>query len=326
MTLLYQSEEEYVDIFPFWDWKKLPGTTIVQDTAAIRVSNAWGYTIDDNFVGGVSDGENGIAVLKYKRGGLQANKAWLMFNDKIICLGNAISSDTSYTVSTSVNQTFLHGNILASTPSGEELVDKEMEFTDLQWLLHDSIGYLFDGDAKVNLKAGKVTGSWYDVAHRYADVIEEADVFKLWINHGKRPLNKKYAYVLVPNATKTLMTDLQANKPFDLINNANQQSAVSNDGRLAGEIFYSAAKSNVFGGIEVDKPCALMLKKKEDGLALSISDPSYQLDEINFKIKGHYSAANARFKNGQTWVNIKLPQGNETGKTVTVVLKEKLIF
>ncbi len=322
MTLLYQNQEEYVDIFPFWDWKKLPGTTIVQDTATIRISNAWGYTIDDNFVGAVSDGKNGIAVLKYNRDDLQANKSWFMFNDKIVCLGNGITADTSYTVTTAVNQTFLDGSIWAGTPSGEKLVDKEEVFTNPQWLLHDSIGYLFSADAKVNLKAGKVTGSWYDVAHRYADVNEEANIFSLWIDHGKEPLNQKYAYVLVPNASKALMANLHENTPFDMINNANQQSVVSNESGLAGVIFYSAGKSNVFGGIEVDRPCALMLKKDGDEILLSISDPSYQLDVMNFKIKGHYSAANTRFKDGQTGVNIKLPQGNERGKTVTVELKE----
>ncbi len=323
MTLLYQTQNEYEDIFPFWNWKKLPGTTIIQDTSAIPVSNAWGYTIDDNFVGAVSDGENGMAVLQYNRGGLKANKSWFMFDDKIVCLGNGITAKTEFPVTTSINQTFLNGNILVKTDAGEKSVANEQEFTRLNWLLHDNIGYLFPTDAKVKLTAKNTIGSWYNVAHRYKDVSENADIFSLWIDHGKNPKNGNYAYILVPNATRAIMADLEANKPFKFVNLPNQQSVVSKNGNLAGIVFYAAGKSYVFGCVEVSKPCAVMLKKTDAGIAVSISDPSYQQKDIILKMKGNYEVENGLFESGNTTITISLPQGNEAGKTLTINLKNK---
>jgi hypothetical protein len=53
-TYLYQSGKEYENIFPFWDWKKIPGTTTQQDSKELPVLTAAGYRLPTDFVGGVS--------------------------------------------------------------------------------------------------------------------------------------------------------------------------------------------------------------------------------------------------------------------------------
>jgi chondroitin AC lyase len=40
---LYQSGKEYKNIFPFWDWKRIPGTTTLQDDEPLPVLTARGY-------------------------------------------------------------------------------------------------------------------------------------------------------------------------------------------------------------------------------------------------------------------------------------------
>ena len=52
-TFLYQTGEEYRNIFPFLDWKKIPGTTTQQDNDPLPVLTARGYRIESDFVGGV---------------------------------------------------------------------------------------------------------------------------------------------------------------------------------------------------------------------------------------------------------------------------------
>ncbi|MEI7828222.1 MAG: polysaccharide lyase family 8 super-sandwich domain-containing protein [Prolixibacteraceae bacterium] len=60
------------------------------------VDYASGYRIMSDFVGGVSDGHDGIAVMDYNRNGITAKKSWFNFNNRIICLGQGIySSDVN---------------------------------------------------------------------------------------------------------------------------------------------------------------------------------------------------------------------------------------
>jgi chondroitin AC lyase len=307
-TYLYQSGKEYEDIFPFWDWKKIPGTTTHQDNDTLPVLTARGYRIESDFVGGVSDGEDGIAAMKYNRNGLTAQKSWFMFGGKIICLGAGVSSTEGLPVSTSVNQSFLYGEVLIKTDGEEKSAVQVEELMDPDWILHDQIGYLFPNGGKLKLEAKNVEGSWNWVARRYPDERIKADLFKLWFMHGLNPNDQSYAYILVPNANKSVLDEMEKQAPFSILNEKNRQEVISSDGSMAGIVFYQAGKSAVFGGIEVDKACLIMLKKQSDGVKVSVADPTQQLSEINVSLNG---------KSGGKTLKIILPQGGEAGKTVT---------
>jgi chondroitin AC lyase len=322
MTLLYQTDEEYKNIFPFWDWKKLPGTTIIQDKAPIPVSNAWGYKIEGDFVGGVTDGKDGIAVLKYNRGGLQANKAWFMFNNQIVCLGNGITADTSFNVTTSINQTYLKGDVVVSAKNITSKASGDKALENPNWVLHNNIGYVFPDGGNLQLAAKSVSGSWYNVAQRYEDVKEKADIFSLWYNHGKKPKDQKYQYILVPNATETMLNALTTQPSFKIINNVDQEIVMANDGSMAGIIFYKPGKADVFGGIIVNQPCLVMLKRIGAQIDLSISEPTQKLKELFITIKGDYKLPNGNSKNGETQIKIDLPFGFEAGKTIFIKLSQ----
>lgn len=320
-TFLYQSGKEYENIFPFWDWKKIPGTTTQQDNETLPVLTARGYRIESNFVGGVSDGENGIAVMKYNRNGLKALKSWFMFEDKIVCLGAGISSSETLSVTTSVNQSFLKGKAIAKTSTGEKTLDEAENLTNLIWILHDKTGYYFPGGIKLKLETKTVEGSWNRVVKRYPEEKIRAEIFKLWLEHGVKPHDQSYAYILVPNATKSVLKEMEDQSPFNILNKKKRQEVVSVKGLEAGIVFYETGKSEVFGGIEVDQPCLLMLKKQNDGMKVSVSDPSQKLSEIQITISGKFKGKNAQHENGKTTLNIPFPQIDEAGKTVTVFLK-----
>ena len=84
---LYQGGDEYTDIFPVWDWRKIPGVTCAQtDIPAFKTSS-----IESDFVGGVSDGTHGCAALDYVRDGVVAKKAWFFGANSVVCLGAGIS-------------------------------------------------------------------------------------------------------------------------------------------------------------------------------------------------------------------------------------------
>ena len=316
-TFLYQTQNEYLDIFPFWDWKKIPGTTVQQDNDTLPVLTARGYRIESNFVGGVSDGQNGIAVMDYNRNGLKARKSWFMFDDKVVSLGAEISSSEGFPVTTSVNQSFLNGDVVIKTANGERKGSESEEIKHPVWILHDNIGYLFPKGGNLQLQTREVNGSWHWVATRYPEDILKAGIFKLWFEHGTNPKSESYEYLIVPNANRSKMEEMENKSTFKIQNGKDIQEVVSSNGDIAGVVFYKSGKSDVFGGLEVDQPCVLMLKKHSNKLQISVADPTQLLSVLTVKLNGKFSGGNVHNENGVSKVIILLPKNSEAGKTVT---------
>lgn len=321
-TYLYQTGNEYKNIFPFWDWKKIPGTTTLQDDEPLPVLTARGYRIPSDFVGGVSDGENGIAVLDYNRLGVLAKKSWFMFDDKIICLGAGINSDENLPVTTSVNQSYLNGAVEFKT-TDNRVTNWPVETLGYKWILHDNIGYYFPNSSLVNLITDEVTGKWTDVTKLLSEEMLLAKIFKLYLEHGVNPEDQTYEYILVPNATKTELEQMVIEPPFSISNQTDNQEVIASNGNIAGIVFYEPGNSNVFGGIETDQPCLIMVKKLENGLEVSVADPTQKLIEINLVLAGEYSGNNITAQDGKTKINVVLPQLEQAGKTITLNLAKK---
>ncbi len=79
VTYFYRTGAEYTDLFPVWDWRRLPGTTCRQDQGSL-VPNPNACRNRSNFVGGLSDGVRGIAAMEYIRDSLHARKAWFFLD------------------------------------------------------------------------------------------------------------------------------------------------------------------------------------------------------------------------------------------------------
>lgn len=307
VTFLYQTGKEYDDVLPFWNWRKLPGTTLIQKKDTLPWLTAWGYHIESDFVGGVSDSLNGIAVLDYQRDGLQAHKSWFMFDDKIVCLGSGISAQTDYPVTTNINQVLLGDEFLIHANHKTQSYKKRNGTHTIDWLLHDGVGYVFPNSSAVTLSARVREGSWSRVAKRYRPVILIDDVFNMWIDHGKSPREASYEYVIVPNADKASMTQYHDEQPFLIKNTKALQQVSTTDGSMAGVVFYKAGTSSLYGGVQVDNACLLMIKKQGAQLKISIADPTQKLKSIKLKINNKD-------------MTIPLPQGAKAGKTVSVLL------
>ncbi|WP_163324107.1 polysaccharide lyase 8 family protein [Draconibacterium mangrovi] len=321
-SYLYQSGEEYKNIFPFWDWKKIPGATTLQDKNPLPVLTARGYRIPSDFVGGVSDGENGIAVLDYNRLGLGVKKSWFIFNDQIVCLGAGVNSTEGLPVTTSVNQSYLNGDVLVKTKEREKLAGQVEDLVNPSWILHNNIGYVFPEGGNLRLETEEVEGRWTEVTTLLSKEVISANIFKLWFNHGVDPTSGSYAYILVPNATKTILEEMEKNPPLKITNTKTKQEVVSNDGTITGVVFYEAGKSDLLNGIEVDQPCLLMLKNESDKITLSISDPTQKLSEINLVLNGEFKGETTTPQDGKTKVKVVLPQNEFAGKTETITLQK----
>jgi Polysaccharide lyase family 8, C-terminal beta-sandwich domain./Polysaccharide lyase family 8, N terminal alpha-helical domain./Polysaccharide lyase family 8, super-sandwich domain. len=324
-TYFYQSGKEYENIFPFWDWKKIPGTTTQQDDKDLPVLTASGYHIPSNFVGGVSDGKSGIAVMDYRRDGVSAKKAWFIFNNQIICLGAGISSSSGAPLTTSVNQSFLNGDVIIKSDSETQLPAEASVTISPRWILHDNTGYFFPESGQLRLENKTVTGSWKRVALMYKDEPINAGIFKLWFEHSLNSTGQTYAYCIVPRANSERMHEMETTPTFKILNNdVSIQSVISGDENLGGVIFYKAGTSKLFGGIETDQPCVLMVKREGSRLSVSISDPTQKLSQIQLRLNGIFQSETKSLRVSsemdKTLLSIDLPQGYEAGKTVTTYL------
>ena len=244
-----------------------------------------------------------------------------MLDDMIFHLGTGITSDQKLQVTTGINQSFLKGDVIIKTDA-EEVIDQGMKsISNPLWILHDNIGYVFLGSNEVKLEAQTSEGSWNWVASRYPDERIQDEIFKLWFDHGENPKKQSYAYILVPNADKSQMSELENENLYEIKNDSDIQEIVKKDGTKAGVVFYMPAKSNALGGIEVNQPCVVLMNKQIDNLEISVSDPTQKLIEIELIIYVNYSHQSARIEKGKTIISISLPNGAEAGKTTMLNLK-----
>jgi chondroitin AC lyase len=314
-TYLYQTGNEYLNIFPFWDWDKIPGTTTHQENGPLRRLKGAAKRIESDFVGGVSDGQNGIAVMDYNRDGLRARKSWFMLDNKIICLGAEITSSENLPVTTSINQSFLRGRVLVKSDPSEIIPSESETLHDPAWILNDNVGYFFPDGGTLKLETKAVDGSWHRVVSRYPDKSIKARLFKLWVEHGMNPTGNTYAYILIPHATRSILRDMELQPHFEIQNESSLQMVVKADQSLAGIVFYTAGEVDLFGGIHVDQPCLLLLKQEKEGFRAFVSDPTQKLESIEITLRNHINTQNPKKA-----VHIDLPRGAEAGKSVMLFL------
>ncbi|NJC27753.1 chondroitin AC lyase [Lewinella antarctica] len=320
VSLLYTDTEAYTNVAPFWDWKKLPGTTVVQDDEPLPVTKSWDFETNSTFVGGVTDGRNGIATLSYDRDGVQALKSWFMFDDQIICLGSGITTARDFPLTTAVDQVFMKGPI-SYGKNGEVRDDlKVKERLNPDWLLHDDTGYLFPKSEGVYVLRRFLEGSWHNTTLRYRPVILTETTLSIWFDHGTQPTDATYEYVLVPNATEERLVALTADPAYLITNEKSRQVVVSKDGSRGGVVFYEPGSADVLGGIAVDRPCIVLFKKVGTGVELTVSDPSQKLTELTISLREDYTDGEEVRREAGTSVTVALPQGGDAGRSTSVRL------
>ena len=119
VNLIQRRGNEYTDIQPIWDWRRLPGTTTEQAAYSLTPGTTWGMPGTTGFVGGVSDGRNGATVLDYSQRNVKARKSWFFFDDIQVALGSGIDAPAATgEVITTLNQTFQSGSAVWAATSG----------------------------------------------------------------------------------------------------------------------------------------------------------------------------------------------------------------
>lgn len=276
--------DEYLNIFPVWEWDKIPGTTT--PAGEVRNTHDWGAFSTTDFVGGVSDGFNGVMTYLMDNYGVKAKKAWFTFENEIVCLGAGITSEEEKQINTTINQCHLVGGVYLTTDQGlwETLGEERKAGRSIRGKVwHNQVGYYFPDRTNIQVKNTQQTGNWSKINFNQKDEVISMPVFNLSINHGVRPNNAAYAYILVPGMSK---------EKFELYlptvkvesNTADIQAVSREDGNDVQAVFYQAGTLKVNKKtIKVSTPCVVYIKNLRKGnTEILITDPT-QKQELNAK-------------------------------------------
>ena len=305
---LYPTGDEYRNIFPVWDWKRLPGITVEHDRPHKKVDNRRRGA--RAFAGGVTDGTDGVSAMDFERDGLTARKAWFFIGDAVVCLGTGITSTNAYRVLTSINQCLAQGAVtIKRADGGTAVLTAPEKIESPAWVHHGGIGYVFlDADTSIGVGASSQTGNWKRISTPQSPDPVSMDVFSLWINHGKQPQNASYAYVATPQQDATTLDAFAQTLPVRVLANTPQTQAIATtDNNTLQIAFYEAATISAganWNTITTDTPCLLILKRDGNALTATVSNP------LN---KG----GRVRLTAGDRSCEITFPDGQQAGSSVS---------
>ena len=278
MVYIYLNVNDYAS--NYWknvNYYRLQGTTV---TNAKRVEK--GYSGQNSlakydFVGGAYSKLNMVAAMTFAsespkigfNSTLVGNKAYFVFGEKLICLGNSINSEDNYGVETIIENRNLTGK-------------------------------LYFGDKEINDKTGNVNSN-YIYIENYGGIyvpeykklkfnITNNNFLEIYFEHGIKIKDEKYIYMIFPTFNKNNLKENIDN--IEILSNNNIVSAVKD--KKLNVIEYVFWQSGKLNDISVDSPCILLI---EDGYIYA-SDPTQKLEYLTVSVgNDHYQL---RVKKGYT--------------------------
>lgn len=275
---------EYANIFPVWNWARIPGVTAPQMNDIPKAKSDWQTRGTSTFAGGVSDSIYGASAYSYTDDyaniNTQAKKAWFFFDEEVVCLGAGISSTASEEVFTTINQSLLFDKeVTVSSNKKVSTIGKEsFSYIIPDWILHNKIGYIFPENGNVFVSNQTQNGNWYDINNTASKQPLQKGVFTIGFNHGEKPSNASYAYIVVPGKqTVKDMKNYQKSKNIEILANTEEQQIVRNKKLGIWQmIFYQAGEfKNKDIAVKVNQGCALMIKENDKyKVEVHIADPA----------------------------------------------------
>lgn len=336
-NFISRTGKEYVAIFPVWDWQKIPGTTVMQKPSLPHFNQIAKKGLSD-FVGAVTDGQLGAAVFDFKsvHDPLKARKAWFFFDREYVCLGAGISSEGEYPVVTTLNQCLLNKDVsVQSKNSTTKLTKGQHNVKDVSWIVHDSVAYLFPAPVSVQVSNATTTGNWRQITHQAwaTDEPVQKDVFSLWLDHGTKPRNANYTYIVVPRIGASAVERYRKNSKVVILSNTDETQAVQHTGlNLTQVVFYKPGNIKLSDNstLTAKSPCLVMIKMAGKSIErIVVSDPTHKLKSLQLRIKTPVEASGKNWRStpnkesGFSTILVDLPVEGDAGKSVVLEVSSK---
>ena len=328
------SGKEYLDIFPVWDWQKIPGTTVMQKPVHPHWKQIAKKGLTD-FVGGISNGTYGAVAMDFKstHDPLKARKAWFFFDDEYACLASGITAEGEDPVYTTLNQCLLNSDVLVKSRKQKLTLEKgQHSLRNVSWVFHGGVGYFFPRAQEVSIGNTTASGKWSDINHQSGASSEtvEKDVFSMWIDHGPHPQGAAYEYIVVPGSRIDDMERYSRNTPVEILSNTASLQAVLHRGLNRTQIvFYEPGKIKVNDHVVLSagSPCMVMVKTNGKGIEqIVVSDPTQKLASLQLKTSALIDASGDNWKSTwnkkeeQSTIDIELNDEGYAGQSVVLNL------
>ena len=295
--LVLMTGDEYNDMPAFWNWTRLPGTTLPGQDMSVRLqkpTDGAGQASrsmeplgmppqargEEAFTGAATSGLHLAAVYRQNVDGVTALKSVFFAPDGIVCLGAGVTSVSRYPVATTVEQRRLSGDVLERAGG----------------IWHDRIAYLGDGLQK---RAEMVRGRLDFAAGKNKDASPlEIQVLTIEIDHGIACKDGTYAYEIRPCVSRANFMGLQSTGRI-LSNTKSLQAVEFKDGSRCA-VFHEAGSLGEFG---TDTPCVWILEKGK----MYLADPTHHVERMNVRWRGKE-------------LSLDMPRGNQAGTTVSMTI------
>lgn len=317
-TNIMTTGNEYNDIFPVWDWTRIPGTTAInnQDKTVLN-----GYQIGNNeFGGGASNNLDGIMAFSGEYNGLQANKAYFFIDNMMICMGSGISCHEGEEILTSVEQNFLNGMVVYNDGEEKQLdSDGDLQGKQLKWVHHNNTGYIFDQADNVTMRNNTQTGSWKEINGTGKSDLISKKVFSLWFNHGVNPIDESYRYIVVPGQSLSSFRTLVDQVDLQVAQNSSVVQAIRKNNKY-GFVFYQKGSVTMDDDLKVsvDKPAIVLIEKNDSRYHITVSDPTYTQSDLTLSLNKKLEAVDGVTLTEEGCnVAIKLPTDDYQGSSIT---------
>ncbi len=277
----------------------LPGVTTTN-----KDRNGAVYDVDNNpfgaysVVGGVSDNAlNPLYSMAYMHFGadqkpesykdgtpedLDLKKAWFFFDNEIVCLGSGITSTTSSEVFTVMDNRYVGNSSCAIYWNGDEANHTVSEtLNNASWVHFNQFGgYYFPEATTVDMKR---------------NATNENGFVRFTLNHGTKPTNASYAYVMLPDMTKANVKAYSEAPDVEVLSNTSYVSAVREKKLgMTGIAFWEANQKFAVGDVAITaaNACAVMLTEGGNATyTLSVSEPTQLRSSLTITLDGVWNVS-----------------------------------
>lgn len=185
-TCIMVDGNEYVGLVSVIDYSRMPGTTApiqTDEVLATRFSDYHDTVGKNQYCGGLSRDNFGIAFQDLNFGGVTGFISRFFYKGNMVALGSGLTSETGEHIISTVNQCNSYGDY--------------KKFDDGS-VFHGRTGYFSLSDVPLESCVKKQSGSFYRNNHSHSDKLVERDVFNAFIDHGTDPENATYSYGVIP--------------------------------------------------------------------------------------------------------------------------------
>ena len=261
MTYIYLSQNDYAKLYwPYVNLIRLPGTTVTNAPREPKGLTEYDAYAKYDFVGGTYSDANMVVAMKFASespgveffSSLSGNKAYFIFENNLIFIGNNISCNDSYNVETIIENRKLNGKFYFGN---EEITNKYGSISS-NFIYIENYGGIYISDYK-NVKYNLTNNGFLEI----------------YFDHGNNITNGTYKYYIFPNIDKDNLEKYFNN--FEILCDTVNITVVKN--KLNNIIEYIFWEKGAFDKMEVDNPCTIILYENE----FYISDPSQKIDIIN---------------------------------------------